>query len=143
VLGADRRALVRWSLDNEVDRRVAIRAHTELAKVHQAAGAAEVFTFHWRPRHWRRGEDFDAYLEELAATPTAEYTAYSAHQMGSCRMGSSPAESVADGRGELHDVEGVWVGDASALPTAPGVNPMVSIMVLAERTAARIEESLS
>ena len=143
VLGADRRALVRWSLDNEVDRRVAIRAHTELAKVHQAAGAAEVFTFHWRPRHWRRGEDFDAYLEQLAATPTAEYTAYSAHQMGSCRMGSSPAESVADGRGELHDVEGVWVGDASALPTAPGVNPMVSIMVLAERTAARIEESLS
>jgi choline dehydrogenase-like flavoprotein len=143
VLGADRRALVRWSLDNEVDRRVAIRAHTELAKVHQAAGAAEVFTFHWRPRHWRRGEDFDAYLEELAATPTAEYTAYSAHQMGSCRMGASPADSVADGRGELHDAKGVWVGDASALPTAPGVNPMVSIMVLAERTAARIGESLS
>ncbi|HYC81377.1 MAG TPA: GMC family oxidoreductase [Solirubrobacterales bacterium] len=143
VLGADQRALVRWRLEDEVDRRVAIRAHTELARVHEAAGAAEVFTFHWRPRHWRRGEDFDAYLEELAATPTEEYTAYSAHQMGSCRMGVSPAESVADGRGELHDVRGVWVGDAAALPTAPGVNPMVSIMVLAERTAARIGESLS
>jgi choline dehydrogenase-like flavoprotein len=143
VLGADRRALVRWALDDEVDRRVAIRAHTELAKVHEAAGAAEIFTFHWRPRHWRRGEDFGAYLEELAATPTAEYTAYSAHQMGSCRMGAAPSETVADGRGELHDAKGVWVGDASALPTAPGVNPMVSIMVLAERTAARIGASLS
>jgi choline dehydrogenase-like flavoprotein len=141
VLGAEGRALVRWSLDDEVDRRVAIRAHTELAKVHRAAGAAEVFTFHWRPRHWRRGEDFDAYLDELAATPTAEYTAYSAHQMGSCRMGASPDDAVADGRGELHDVAGVWVGDASALPTAPGVNPMVSVMVLAERTADRIKES--
>jgi choline dehydrogenase-like flavoprotein len=142
TLGADDRALVRWSLDDEVDRRVAVRAHTELAKVHEAAGAAEVFTFHWRPRHWRRGEDFDAYLGELEATPTAEYTAYSAHQMGSCRMGASATEAVADGRGELHDVKGVWVGDASALPTAPGVNPMVSIMVLAERTAARIRESV-
>ena len=142
VLGADQRALVRWRLDDEVDRRVAIRAHTELAKVHQAAGAAEVFTFHWRPRHWRRGEDFDAYLEELATTPTEEYTAYSAHQMGSCRMGAAASDSVADGRGELHDVEGVWIGDAAAMPTAPGVNPMVSIMVLAERTAARIVESL-
>ncbi|MBS1879250.1 MAG: GMC family oxidoreductase [Actinobacteria bacterium] len=143
VLGADGRALVRWSLADEVDRRVAIRAHTELAKVHQAAGATEVFTFHWRPRHWRRGEDFDAYLEQLAATPTAEYTAYSAHQMGSCRMGSEAATAVADGRGELHDTKGVWVGDASALPTAPGVNPMVSIMVLAERTADRIKESVA
>jgi choline dehydrogenase-like flavoprotein len=53
-------------------------------------------------------------------------------------MGSSPDDAVADGRGELHDTRGVWVGDASAFPTATGVNPMVSIMVLAERTADRI-----
>jgi choline dehydrogenase-like flavoprotein len=139
VLGEDGRALVRWSMaDDELDREVAIRAHTELARVHHAAGAAEIFTFHWSPHHWRRGEDFDAYIEQLEAAPAEEYTAYSAHQMGSCRMGSSPADAVADGRGELHDTRGVWVGDASAFPTATGVNPMVSIMVLAERTADRI-----
>jgi choline dehydrogenase-like flavoprotein len=142
VLGADDRALVRWSLTaDELDREVAIRAHTELARVHHAAGAAEIFTFHWSPHHWRRGEDFDAYVERLEAAPPEEYTAYSAHQMGSCRMGSSPADAVADGRGELHDTRGVWVGDASAFPTATGVNPMVSIMVLAERTADRILEA--
>ena len=66
---------------------------------------------------------------------------FTAHQMGSCRMGSDPAESVADGRGELHDTKGVWIGDASAFPTAPGVNPMVTIMSLAHRTAANILES--
>jgi choline dehydrogenase-like flavoprotein len=32
----------------------------------------------------------------------------------------------------------VWIGDASAFPTAPGVNPMVSIMSLARRTAGEI-----
>jgi choline dehydrogenase-like flavoprotein len=32
----------------------------------------------------------------------------------------------------------VWIGDASAFPTAPGVNPMVSIMALAHRTAGNI-----
>ena len=63
---------------------------------------------------------------------------FTAHQMGSCRMGSDPADSVADGRGELHDVRGVWIGDASAFPTAPGVNPMVSIMSLAHRTAREL-----
>ena len=60
---------------------------------------------------------------------------FSAHQMGSCRMGSDPETSVADGRGELHDTKGVWIGDGSAFPSAPGVNPMVSIMSLAHRTA--------
>jgi choline dehydrogenase-like flavoprotein len=32
----------------------------------------------------------------------------------------------------------VWIGDGSAFPTAPGVNPMISIMALAHRTAAHI-----
>ena len=58
--------------------------------------------------------------------------------MGSCRMGSDPATSVADGRGELHDTKGVWIGDGSAFPTAPGVNPMVTIMSLAHRTAGKM-----
>jgi choline dehydrogenase-like flavoprotein len=69
-------------------------------------------------------------------------TCFTAHQMGSCRMGTDANESVADGRGELHDTRGVWIGDASAFPTAPGVNPMVSIQSLAHRTADQILESL-
>jgi choline dehydrogenase-like flavoprotein len=32
----------------------------------------------------------------------------------------------------------VWVGDGAALPSAPGVNPMITIMALAERTATRM-----
>ncbi len=138
VLDAGRRALVRWALDDEVDRRLAVRGHSELAKIHLAAGAREIFTFHWRPHHWRRGENFDGYLEQLEGAPSEEYTAYSAHQMSSCRIGADPATSVADVNGELHDTPGVWVGDASALPTAPGVNPMITIMAMAERTAARL-----
>jgi len=35
-------------------------------------------------------------------------------------------------------VEGVWIGDASAFPTASGVNPMISNMGLAHRTAENI-----
>jgi choline dehydrogenase-like flavoprotein len=53
-------------------------------------------------------------------------------------MGSDPATSVADGRGELHDVKGVWIGDASAFPSATGTNPMGTVMALAHRTAEAI-----
>ena len=61
--------------------------------------------------------------------------------MGSCRLGSDRQTSVANPVGELHDVPGVWIGDASALPTAPGVNPMLTIMALARRTAHALRDS--
>jgi choline dehydrogenase-like flavoprotein len=65
---------------------------------------------------------------------------FSAHQMGTARMGRDPDTSVAKPTGELHDVRGVWIGDTSAFPTALGVNPMVTCMALASRTAAQIAE---
>jgi choline dehydrogenase-like flavoprotein len=117
------------------------RAIAELAKLHRAAGATEILTFFQRPAlSWREGENFEAFLAEIERASLApnDIAAFSAHQMGSCRMGSDPADSVADGRGQLHDTSGVWIGDASAFPTAPGVNPMISIMALAHRTAANI-----
>ena len=62
----------------------------------------------------------------------------SAHQMGSARMGTDPATSVAKPTGELHDVPGVWIGDTSAFPTPSGANPMLTCMALAHRTAEHI-----
>lgn len=135
------RAVVSWDMNaDEVDGRLARRANVELARLHHAAGAAEIFTFHASPTTWDRSKDFDSYLAEIetASYEPNDVTCFSAHQMGSCRMGSDPASSVANGHGQLHDVEGVWIGDASAFPTAPGVNPMVTIMSLAHRTAAAI-----
>ncbi len=134
------RAVTRWSLDDEVDARLFKRAMVELAKLHRAAGATEMFTFHQHPVRWREGEDFDAFLAQIEGESIApnDLAVFTAHQMGSARMGGDPAESVADGRGELHDCKGVWIGDGSAFPTAPGVNPMISIMSLAHRTAANI-----
>ena len=134
------RAVVRWGLNDPVDLRMAIRAHVELCRLHQAAGAQEIFTGHARRVGWRHGEDFDAFLEQVEDAPYGpnDVACFTAHQMGACRMGSDPATSVADGDGQLHDTKGVWIGDASAFPTAPGVNPMVSIMTLAHRTGEKI-----
>ncbi|DBA72909.1 TPA: hypothetical protein ACH3X2_009868 [Trebouxia sp. C0005] len=50
----------------------------------------------------------------------------SMHQMGSCRMGSSPQNSVTDSQGHCWDVAGLYVADASCFPTASGVNPMIT-----------------
>ncbi len=132
--------VVRWGLGDDVDRQLAVRSHLELARLHHAAGAQEVFTSHATGLRWRQGEDFEAFLGEVetASYEPNDVACFTAHQMGSCRMGADRSTSVADGRGELHDAKGVWIGDGSAFPTAPGVNPMISIMSLAHRTAAKI-----
>src|SRR5438270_7035648 len=135
------RAVTRWGFDDEVDARMFRQAIVEQAKLHRAAGAKEIVTLCQRPLIWREGDDFDAFIAEIerASLAANDVAVFTAHQMGSCRFGSDPAESVADGRGELHDVAGVWIGDGSAFPTAPGVNPMISIMSLARRTAENIK----
>ncbi len=141
VIDEHGRALTRWGFDDDLDARLFHRAMVELAKLQRAAGAKEIITFYQQPAlSWHEGEDFDAFLAQIEQGSLAanDIAAFTAHQMGSCRMGSDPAESVADGRGELHDTRGVWIGDGSAFPTAPGVNPMISIMALAHRTAANI-----
>ena len=56
------------------------------------------------------------------------------------RVNDNPAATDKDAA-KLHDTKGVWIGDASAFPTAPGVNPMISIMALARRTAGKILEA--
>jgi choline dehydrogenase-like flavoprotein len=140
VLDAHGRAVVRWDLADDVDRRIFVRANQELVRLHEAAGAARITTLHREPTVWERGQDIDAFVEglESASYEAGDVTMFSAHQLGTCRLGSDPKSSVADGRGELHDTKGVWVGDASAFPTASGVNPMISIMSLAHRTASAI-----
>jgi choline dehydrogenase-like flavoprotein len=111
-----------------------------VAKLHEAAGAERIVAISRKGLEWRRGEDFGAFLGALGQTSLApfEHGVFSAHQMGSCRMGNDPATSVANPWGELHDTPGVWIGDASAFPTASGTNPMVTIMALARRTAHAI-----
>ena len=66
----------------------------------------------------------------------------SAHQMGSARMGTSPDLSVCDPRGECWEAGGLYIADASAMPTCSGVNPMVTTMALAHMVAEGIAEGV-
>jgi choline dehydrogenase-like flavoprotein len=64
---------------------------------------------------------------------------FTAHQMGTCRLGSDRKTSVADPYGQVHGVKGLFIADASGFPTASGVNPMLSVMALAHRVAQHIK----
>ena len=111
-------------------------------RLHETAGAHTITALAAGAPTWRRGDDLESYIAGVTRMPyrMGGHRLFSAHQMGTCRMGQDPDKSVADPRGELHDAKGVWIGDASAFPTPSGTNPMITIMALASRTAHAIAE---
>ncbi|KAF8536966.1 hypothetical protein BDD12DRAFT_848731 [Trichophaea hybrida] len=68
----------------------------------------------------------------------APYSA--AHPSGTCRMGTEERASVVDKDGKVWGAKGLYVADASVLPTSSGVNPMVTTMALADWIAGGILE---
>jgi choline dehydrogenase-like flavoprotein len=143
TIDADGNPVHDYHLDDEMDNRHFRRGLRELVLLQHAAGARRIYSLHARALLWDRSGDeaIEAFADRVhdASLEPYEHATFSLHHMGSCRMGSDPATSVANPWGELHYTKGVWIGDGSAFPTATGTNPMISIMALARRTAEAIE----
>ncbi|HWD82538.1 MAG TPA: GMC family oxidoreductase, partial [Kribbella sp.] len=60
------------------------------------------------------------------------------HQAGTCRMGDDPARSVTDPHGRVWGHDNVWIADASVHVTNGGVNPVLTVLATALRTATGI-----
>ncbi|MGH2981578.1 MAG: GMC family oxidoreductase N-terminal domain-containing protein [Solirubrobacterales bacterium] len=142
TIDAEGNAVHHYALEDELDVRNTHRAIDAQARLHEAAGAQEIYSLAAGLPGWRRGEDLDRFIAHTQRVPlrAGGQKLFSAHQMSSCRMGVDPHTSVAGPWGELHDTAGVWIGDGSAMPTASGTNPMISIMALAHRTAEAIAD---
>jgi choline dehydrogenase-like flavoprotein len=132
-----------YALTDELDIRNTHRALEAQIRLHHAAGARRVQVLATGLPTWRAGDDLEAFVERAKRIPLRAGGAklFSAHQMGTCRMGRDPQTSVADPTGQLHDTPGVWIGDGSAFPTPSGTNPMITIMALASRTAEHIAQA--
>jgi choline dehydrogenase-like flavoprotein len=129
-----------YSLTDERDVATSHKALEAQVRLHVAAGARQIGALAAGVPTWRVGDDVDRYVERLRRIRLGAggFRLFSAHQMGTCRMGSDAQTSVANPYGELHDTPGVWIGDASAFPTSSGTNPMITIMALAHRTGEAI-----
>jgi choline dehydrogenase-like flavoprotein len=142
TVDANGEAVPAYPIDDEHDLYNLRRGVEAQIRLHEAAEAHQIFPLAAGAPAWRRGEDLDDFITAVNRIPyrVDGHKLFSAHQMGTCRMGEDPSSSVAGPYGELHDVKGVWIGDGSAFPTSSGTNPMVSIMALAHRTAEAIAD---
>lgn len=141
-LSLDQRTDIRYSVD-PFDAGHMLTALAGLAEITFAAGAKSIVTLHTDPLELRRERaskaNLDAFARQLRVRGVApnRLGVFSAHQMGTCRMHRDARSGVVDENGCVHGVSGLIVADASVFPLSSGVNPMLTIMALAHRTATR------
>ena len=112
------------------------------AQIHFAAGAKSVMTLHATPTEFASPGEIRKKLSG-ADWGTNEIALYSAHPLGTCHMGGDPRRSVVDSHCQTHDVRGLFVIDGSVMPTSLGVNPQLTILSIAEKSAEWLAENFA
>jgi choline dehydrogenase-like flavoprotein len=64
------------------------------------------------------------------------------HAFGTTRMGKTAAHGVVDEDGRCHDLDNLYISDTGIFASSPAVNPMLTVMALADRIATRIAARL-
>jgi choline dehydrogenase-like flavoprotein len=114
-----------------------IRLATE---IYLAAGAEEVHTLLPGMPAVHKRDELNLITEGRWTAADLKLSAY--HPMGTCRMGKDDSTSVVDEHGRSHDLPGLVITDASVLPGSTYVNPQITIMALATRSARHLASEL-
>lgn len=81
-----------------------------------------------------------SHLKDMHPTlhPQAENNQRLAHASGTCRMGDDSRFSVVDKYNRVHDLENLYVLDASFFPSSAGINPALTLAANALRVSEKI-----
>jgi choline dehydrogenase-like flavoprotein len=145
-VGRDGEPVARYRL-SPFDVRHVRRGFAGAARILEAAGARRVMSAHTGGLEYRPGAagGVDGFLREADAWGwgAGRCVFFSFHIMGTARMGGSAATSVCDPEGRVWNTEGLVVADGSVFPSAPGVNPMISIEAAAHMNASALAAALA
>jgi choline dehydrogenase-like flavoprotein len=120
-----------------------VRATRASARIFFGAGAVRVQVPSADPPVIERKDAgrIDALIDARHFLP-GKVAVTAAHLMGGCGMGHTAADSVTDAWGRVHGVPWLRVADASLFPDSLEINPYLSIMAVADRTAERLRTDL-
>ena len=131
------------SLNDERDleaMRDAARYVYEMASSQPVSGIADAILSdaNGTSAHWI-GSASDSEIDEWALHQVGAYS----HAAGSCAMGNSRDEmAVVNERAEVIGHQNLWLCDASIFPTLPRANTHLPVVMVANRVAAMLRETL-
>jgi choline dehydrogenase-like flavoprotein len=117
-----------------------VRATRASARIFFAAGAVRVHAPSADPPLLDRSQSRG--IDELISErnfQAGRISISAAHLMGGCGMGRTARDSVTDGWGRVHSVPWLRVADSSLFPDALEINPYLTVMALADRTAQAVQ----
>lgn len=116
------------------------RAIAYTSRIFFAAGAKTVFTPISSMPILNSMKDIDSFLKLPVKPNQMEIMAF--HPLGTCRFGRSQKTGAIKTTGESFELKGLFVTDASIIPTSLGVNPQLTIMALSTMIAENISNKL-
>jgi len=126
---------------NDADCAKMARAVAILCEIFLAAGARRVLPMLPGLEEVRSGAELRRLATHAFHPGDFDVTAY--HPLGTCRIGTDPRNSVLGPDHETHEIESLYVADGSAVPSALGVNPQMTIMAMSHRVAELIDARLA
>jgi len=136
-LGDDGQKKIEYDLDDR-DFESMRRALQGTARIYFAAGAKRVFLPTTRRTTIESADEIDSVINSLT-NGKHKYRLTSYHPQGTMRMGADPTKSVVAPDGRCHDLDNVYVPDASLFPSSIMVNPQVTVYTMASYIADEIK----
>jgi choline dehydrogenase-like flavoprotein len=109
-----------------------------------ASGMRFEYHIHQELKDRARGFE-DAICKRIATLkklPMSPVSLNYGHPCGTCKAGNDPENSVVDRNCKTHDLENLYVADATFMPTSGGTNPSLTIAANALRVADKVNEQL-
>ncbi len=116
-------------------------AMQRMVELQFAAGAERVYPIHMDSRWQLTYQQARDLIDELTFR-AVRAPLFSAHVMGGAAMGGDAKTSVVNSHGRVHQMQNLYVLDASIFPTSLGVNPQLTIYALSAKLASQLAESL-
>jgi len=134
-----------WSNDavvdyilSDTDGKKLLKGLKTVAEIFFAAGATKVITGHIQKTVLENIDDLS--LIDERGFGLGSFRLASAHPQGGNRMGVDKKTSVVNSYCRSHDIENLYICDASVFPTSLGVNPQLTVMTIASLAAKKILE---
>ncbi len=122
---------------NRVDSNILIKGIKELSRIMLAAGAEYVIPSVYGFKERIIGEADLAAVDSIPREPK-RFNWVATHIMSSARIGINHRKGAIDQDFQVYGAPGVYVADASCLPTNIGVNPQHTIMAMAWLCAEKL-----